>query len=649
MITQELELNTYNAGYSNMPIILSSDKSSYKNFNYITNICYDMVRITGMDIYTVGTKIYTKIHTVGHNFKKGDDVLIYQGDYQGYYRIMEVVDINYVVIDLVLQQPYSSMMCIAKYIKYQMPPNIDMQCNLDISNTIKDYVRSSIEDSNEVLTAESTKFEFFLVFSEQYEYELEFEDNASISGNVGFYNTSISSLTGIELTIGDTIIIEQDLYQWAYDDNIYVTGDELGFTSSVAHSFEVGDDIIITGQITEPYYNGSTKVKQILSTYSISTWKTHSTSTPTEGGVILASIPPEYNSTAKITDIYIDGVLGLVILTDKPFARNTSPIGGKIRSLTNSKILEIASLVSDVTYAYSTRFDRIDYGGDFDSTKMNRYIIGSGLTTEFSSIYTKTKDYRRIELDAKAFILAHNDYAVYPFYMGAIFKFYTSEENLINDIVYGTSKIMSSPTSDDLYFPVGIYQLIDNSSRIDSVGFDLSMEFDVVKYYTIEAVNISTSAIKSRRIIFKVNSSCNGSLPVYNLMWRDAYGSFITFPFKYVAKKSTDVSKSSYYKREGNFSLSEFTLNGKDRGVSTYYSKSNTIYELTSDWVKDVDNMLFEDLIKSTEIYLQIPDQDNMLVPVILDNKNIEYKSENVDSLFMYSPKVIVAYNDYRF
>jgi len=652
MITEELELNTYNAAYSNMPIKLSSDKASLPNFNYITNICYNTIRIKAMSIYIEGTKISTKLHTIGHRFKKGDNVLIYAGQYLGYYNILKVIDDDYVVIDLILEEPFTTTSDICNYIKYPKQPNLDLKCELDISNTIKDYVKSNLQDVMETFSGDSTKFTFFLVYSELYDYELEFEDNASLSGSVvGFYNTSITSLTGVELTVGDTILITQNLYEWDYDDNIYIVGDELGFVSTTPHSLEVGDDIIVTGQITEAYYNGATKVKTVVDAYTVSTWKTHTTSTPTEGGTIVAAIPPQYNTTATITDIYIDGVLGLVIKTDIAFARNTAPISGKIRSLTNSKILKIDSLISDLKYAYNIRLDRLDYHTIFNgytSTAIDTFITTFG--NKFISTIGYKLEYNKIEYNSKSYLLSHNDYLTNPMYMGMLFTFYDTEANLIANNPLGTSKIMSGPTDTDLYFPVGIESVINDPSRIDSVGFDLALDYLDVKYYTVRIIDISTNNTKSKRIIYKINDTCNGNLPVYHLMWKDSFGSWITYPFKYVAKKSTDVSKSSFYNREGKFVNDlGFTLDMIDRGETVFYSKSRNSYDLTSDWVRDEDNILFEDLIKSTEIYLQIPEYDNILIPVTLDNKNIEYKQETVDSLFMYSPKVIVSFNDYRF
>lgn len=652
MITEILTLDKYNAAYSNMPIILSSDNADASKFNYIINICYNSHVINNMVTHSIGSNIYTLVYMTGHSFKKGDDVLIYTNQYVGYYEVIEVVDANKLVINLILGAAYDtsnkSDMC--NYKKYKMAPDLDLKCKLDINSTIKDYVKSNLVDDNLIIDGASTRFDFFFVFGEQYEYELEFEDNAYISGSVAFNNSAITSLTGVQLEIGDTISIQQNMYEWNYSDNLSIAGDNLGFTSATAHSLLEGDDIIITGQVTEPYYNGATKVKSVVDAYTVSTWKTFTVATPTEGGTIVAAIPTEYNTTAKITDFYIDGVLGLVVVTDLDFARNTSPISGIIKSITNSNILDIASIVSEPYLAYDMRIDRLDYlefNVQYSKTIASKYINVNN-TKMISTILNrsaKLTNYNRIEYNSKSFLLVHNDYAVNPVKLGMKYTFYAADEST----VVGTSKLFSTTTDTDLYFPVGVDQLIANGTRIDSVGFDLSLDFNDVKYYTVQVIKESDSSVISIKYGYKINNSCNGNLPVYHLMWKDSLGSWITFPFKYVARKSTTVDKSSFYNREGSFGSTTFDMNTVDRGETVYYSKSKNTYDLTSDWVLDGDNILFEDLIKSTEVFLQIPELDNVLVPVTLENKDIQYKEEFIDSLFMYSPTVKVAFNDYRF
>lgn len=701
MIQLPLQLPTYNAAYSNMPMILESDNIFLNQFNYLIRICYNAKEILNMETYSYLSNVYTKLTFINHNFKLGDSLLIFTGQYKGEYIVTKIIDNDTLVINLTLDIPfvYDGLTYICNFIPYKKPINPDGQANVDISNTIKDFVKSTIEDTNDIIDGSSTRFEFFIVAGEEYYYEFEFQDNVFVGGNVGFVNTNIIDVNDVKLQIGDKIQIQQNTYVWDYDDN-YADGTLVGFTSTNTHSFQPGDDIVITGQITNPEYNGPTKIFSIPDPYSIAVYKPFLSNSPAEPGSIYASIPHEYNITTTILDIYYEPSLnGVVIKTDITFARSTSPIGGIIKPINTFAIKDFNYVDNMISYAYDMRFDRldyIDYNGYNKNIVTDNYILKNN-TKLISTIanngnFTSTNfiNYNRIEFNTKSFLLVHTDTNTTSIELGFKYDFYTSEENVKSNTIYGTTLLyVNNETRSDLYFPIGIKQLINNTTTIDVGSFDLETQYKNIKYYTVTCYDVESGIDISKPIYYKINKDCNSGLPTYHLMWKDALGSWLSYPFKYKAIESTEVSRSNYYKREGSFKNNKFSLPTIDRGDSTFYVKSRNLISLTSGWVEEYENKLFSDLIKSSEVYLQSPDIKTVvesdgeflvdefnnyitdefgdkiivgsaayleyitkigsLIPVVIENTDLTYGTKMGDSIFAYELMVKYAFNDYRF
>jgi len=651
MITEKLGTNKYSAAYSYMPIVLSSDSKNFKNFNYELNIIWNETQISEMDLITYGQDIYTKIKTTAPNkYSIGDDILIYDGQYSGYYNVFDVIDSDEFVIDLVLEEPYNSATTISKianYVNYSQPADPDGLMKVDIMGQMKNFVSSSIEDSNLILSADSTVFGHKLVYGESYVSEFNFIDTFFVSGNTGFNNPLITGST-LGFEVGDTITVQMNAFTWEYYDNFFSSGN-VGFTGSTAHEFETGDTITVIGQVTNPSYNGITTVIERPNDFSIITDKQFLLSSPAEGGYVIGNIPSSYNTTATITNVYIDPILGLCIETNIAYNRNAT-LSGKIFKQNSARVFDFET-ESDVKFAYDIRIDRLDYdnfGGYSTDIVEDNFIIKTGLTN-FSTIliHNQENEYARVNYDTKAFLLGHQDDKAATLVMN--YDFYSSVENLRSNTKLGTSTLDGNNLIQDAYYPVGIYQLINNPNLVNSFGWNLSTSFEQVKYYKVFGYKLSGGTQLTNEIIFKIDD-CNAGLDLWNVMWKDSYGSFISFPFTQVARKRTDVIDSNMYKREGKYgnNFESFSLPNVNRGDTTYTTRSNDYINLESGFIKDHENRLFNDLINSPEIYVQEPNSKR-LIPVTKETFQINYGEEFVDSIFSYSFLFKYAFNNYRF
>lgn len=683
--------STASASYSDVPLSVWSQFNYFDKFKYIVNICYDNTIISNMTAVSSGTSIYTRTTvSTPHKFKTGDSVFIWDNQYQGYYNIVKIVSANVFDLDLILSQPYDTTLAsrssISKYYRYKGSPNPEERFDIDLSNTLKDFVKSTLLDSNNVLDGSSTRFDYFIVVGSEYNFQFQFTDNIFSSGSVGFNNPSITSLAGIPFQAGDTIFIQQDLYSWDYTDNFFSTG-AVGFTGLTNHNLEVGDVITILGQATFPSYNTTTVVTEVIDSTNIVTDLTFLGSTPVEGGQIFAEITPEYNGEATILDVYIDPTLGLVVVTDKGFTTSTPPISGIITysNSTLTRTLNQATRTSLVTY--NSRFDRSDYlsmGGYSKDLYKNNYVYPTG--NKFSTIINGEKNYNRIEYSAKSWLLAHlntNRTSIkYTFY----------DSDLTTPL--GVSYIPNNTGKVDFYAPVGLLQVISNDDRVDVGAFDLEASQQFIKYYKVtvcSAFDLSTEYFEP--VLYRINPDCGAGVEVYNLMWKDALGSWCTYPFKYKSTDVLDVTRNTYYKKESfREQVGDFLIHNLDainRGVTTFSTVGVNSVKLTSGWVDDYENKLFKDMMMSTEVYLQMYDERvfisedgeflidenndyitdengdfiivgsdeyydyilkiGKLIPVTLQPTNIEFKKSNSDMIYNYSPTVTIGYKDYRY
>lgn len=744
----------YAAAFNPMSVGLYTPNDETKE-NYVAkiNIVYDpllCIQLTPVDINKTSIQVVDPT-----NYKIGDSVFYYDrsttdGTYSGYYTVLDIGNdgmFDTITLDLSMTIP-SPVSMIADtisymyhYISYNMEP-INEFVNLDIHNTIKDFVGTSLyAESFSVVPTGIENFMYGLIFGEEYNYVYNFDDNifATVVGGLGFINYSLTDPTEVPFQVGDVINITQDRQEWLYENNQFDSG-SLAFTNtslSSSHNFQPGDLIYVEGQSTYPESNGYVKVLSTSDAYNLVTEKTFPGSTGAEGGSIFGYPVPQNDGVATIVAIYYDGTAGgLVIETDKGFTESTAPISGKIRLVNNKKfgnnIVETSITFTESTFpvysfAHICRFDKQHYSRfnpneNFPITSSAIYLfIGEANTNLWSTILSQDTVYydyddneiqvqglwNRIDKMSPGFILFRQQHfsESFPpsgpldnFYdadapiSAKFFKYncYDKSKNIIGSFYIDT--IINTTYVKNYYAPTSLFQIAAEMIPTGISGFNLNTEYNNIYYFDIQAFADPTSddfpmpgAEISTKIRFGIDQDCS-SLPTYHLTWLDSFGSYIAFPFKYNTEQSTDVKRNSFYKNEGQWSNglqirsglifpgTEFSESTTDRGENTYNVNSRTKMKLTSGWLKDNENIIFEDLMKSADVYITFND-NNMskqikttttspltkadiekignnynTYAVTLEPNNIEYKSNYANEyIFNYSPIVRFAFNDVRY
>lgn len=644
-----LEPNNYTAAYSAVPIqVYSSNYDDFDQFKYLINLCWNInTSLSGSTAvaYPLNGDVYTRFTTTNpHKFNVGDKVLLYNPSattINGYYDVVRVPSTTQFVITLEPSTPINSYIFeIGNVIKYKVDPNLTGYANIDLSNTLKDFVTQDlpvpITGYNYSYKSPNSMFEYTIYAGQETLYQLEFIDNLFSGGSVGFYNTGITTTAGVLFEVGDEVVIEQDLVAWSYTDNYFSNG-YVGFTGSTQHSFLSGQSITITGQITHPYYNGQSTILS-ATTNGFVIDKAWQGSSPTEAGVAYGVPRPSYNTVGTITNIVVDPVLGLCIITDIPYATSSVAISGVIRYADGRLSEEPVKDIARNKRTYNAHIDRHLY----TTTFFDNYVLQSGQTNNLSTILNDVNNYR-IEKSSIGFLLSHCQ-GTGSFVDGMAYVFKNSTNQTIGELV------MYKPAgSTDFYSPIGLNQIAEAPfGNIIEITGSFSGYSGSVQSYDMFAVDLSgmTYYQQSDAVTFELNDDCS-MYELYNIMWKDSYGSFISYPFKYISRETIDTSKSSYYQTEGNWSVGSFGYNEYDRGTKDFYAKSKEVITVNSGWLYEFERELIKDLIQSPSVYLQTP--DNRLYPVQLQETSLEIFKDINEQLFQYTLNCVVSYNEFRY
>ncbi len=762
--------------YSAIPLrLFDTDSTLSDNYKYVVNILWDKVTFSGTSSANVGGIVYTSLITdTPHNFSVGDTVFVNDIDNNDtqtdYYIVRKVLDENTVVINVLWTQPYGPSLesTVSRVIKYKLNPDLENECKLDLSNTLKDFVSQNLDDtiSDLPFLGDTTRFDYDLSIGSESVFVLRFDDNKFEDGNVGFLTSTYTGVTDTPFQIGDQIQVDQDIEGWSYNDNFFGSGN-VGFTSfTQSHNFLSGQTVQVVGQVTNPQYNGFTTIVDVPDSQSLVTSVPFGNVSPVEGGTIYGTSRPSYNGVSTIIDI-VTATTGVIIVVDKPFTTNSSEIGGNIR-FADGRITSIfnEASITDLK-CYNAHINRLDYTVDaFEPYYIDPVnCTGSTFDNKISTFLTHNNPSQkyRIEPSTKSFLLTHSDSGSTSNGLG--FDFYNSSNELLGKVS------QQSIYYEDMYSPIGLEQLATNidsyiqlsgstsdpfnswSGSVDNYSVymssdcgdccecdiffdayykDMTSELEILYtkqsgtlggynyfygtlsggtietqlWYVDDAIPISdngwyltergvtaiTAATDfyafdkandtfcpvfdgqewaapldsiiaanvnqgftfildsvraiSEKVWFEINDDCS-DYEVYHLMWKDRYGSWLSYPFIYWSKDFTEVERSTYYKTEGNWNDDTYGYDPYGRGETQYFGRSRDKVTLNSGWVKDYENDLIKDLLESTSVYLQDP--EGRLLACILEEKSLEFKKNNQIMIYNYTMSVRLSNNEVRF
>jgi len=642
--------NEYMAAYSAIPLkLFDTQYNQVQQYKYIVNAVYDTAFVTSSSIATYNAQIYTLLETsTAHSFEVGDSILLddtANNNFQtGYYIILAIPQPDQLIIDLFPSISFQNFpLRISKFYKWKLTPDLNGFGKLDMSNVMKDLVTQNLtgQTVDYALTYDGpdTRRCFGLLCGYESQYVFEFEDNIfTTGGTVGFQNSGITSVNDVPFQVGDVIQIQQNPVAWAYT-GITVNSGRPEYQSNQQHSFLPGQPLQVQGQTVLTSYNGYASVRTTPppTTTSLVTSQIY-VGNSTVPGYIYGVPRPTYNTTATITGIYIDPTYGIVIQTDIAWAGSSVPISGQITYPGNQLTVVPNEYTDyDAFCIFNAHVDRVDYTVDF----YDQFVIQS---TPFSgnniSTILNTDTCYRIEHNTVGFLLVHS--ATASLSDGMFYQFLNAQGTTL-----GTVRIPKSvSTQTDFYAPIGLQQ-IGGSNYVDVTGTFATYSGSVDTYvcYVYDIV-ISTPVQRSNDVCFKINNDCS-MYEIYHLMWKDKYGSFISYPFIYMSREFIESDKKTYYKQEGTWEYDTFGYDDYGVGEKTFYQRSRESFTLNSGWLYEWERDLIKDLMQSPSVYLQTP--DNRLFNCHLDESKVELFKNINEQLFSYTFNVRTSNNEFRF
>jgi hypothetical protein len=407
--------------------------------------------------------------------------------------------------------------------------------------------------------------------------------------NGGFAQITIdnSNLAETPLKVGDKVTLSYDMYGHPFTDNQFVG--ELAFISTTQWPFLPGQTIWVTGQSTEPNYNGETTVKELQSAgLLLVTNKTFTTNTPQEGGTIYGHPRPEWNGTYQITAIAESGA-DLLVTLDLPWT-TALPSGytlyGTIR-FAEDVVLQTWNSATFNGVAYNANLPY--YDDAFMATKVFQANSGN-----FSSLYNSGGNYR-VETIARFWLLSHNASNVTGS-TRVTYKFYNKAGTLI-----GNSYFALLGTGPDTYWPGGIDQILGSATT--------TLQPTVSEIYRYEMGITNNSGTYLRPAInFRVTFDCT-TFDVWHLIWRDNWGTLATYPFKRQNIPSIEKEAQSYYNTNfwNNFDTASDQYVEQSGGDRTYFSRHREKVELNTGWVDQAELPIIKDLFKANQVWVMTP------------------------------------------
>ena len=197
-------------------------------------------------------------------------------------------------------------------------------------------------------------------------------------------------------------------------------------------------------------------------------------------------------------------------------------------------------------------------------------------------------------------------------------------DRLVYTSIYGnfeyllTSSLSSSQQIDD--YPIGQSQL----------GFPFTGALDT---FTIQAYN----GITPLGTPIRYNLTCNQKYPNIRIKWKNRYGQFDWFNFNMINTKNFTVNRSLYQPQIGSWEGSSLSYNRYDSNNLNYMVDTKENIQVNTDWVDEVYNEIFKQLLVSDEIYWVYDEENNFVRPLTIATSNLTFKTGVVNKVIQYS------------
>ena len=95
-----------------------------------------------------------------------------------------------------------------------------------------------------------------------------------------------------------------------------------------------------------------------------------------------------------------------------------------------------------------------------------------------------------------------------------------------------------------------------------------------------------------------------------------------------------------------DYNSQSWSVDQESRGYTTYSSKIEDIYTVTSDFMNDDEAALLQTMFQSSEVKVRMADKDtNQWIPIDILGSTYDQKTNRKDKLFQYTVRFKLAHN----
>jgi hypothetical protein len=207
----------------------------------------------------------------------------------------------------------------------------------------------------------------------------------------------------------------------------------------------------------------------------------------------------------------------------------------------------------------------------------------------------------------------------------------------VGDYGYGSTADKIVYTSIYGTFDYTLTGSTDTSEQVDDYpigqtqsGFPFTGSLDT---FTVQAF----SGVTPLGTPITFNLTCNQKYPNIRIKWKNRYGQFDWFNFNMINTKQFNVSRSVYQPQIGSWGGSNLSYNRYDSNNLNYLVDTKENIQVNTDWVDEVYNEIFKQLLVSDEIYWVWDEENNYVRPLTIATSNLTFKTGVVNKVIQYS------------
>jgi len=141
-----------------------------------------------------------------------------------------------------------------------------------------------------------------------------------------------------------------------------------------------------------------------------------------------------------------------------------------------------------------------------------------------------------------------------------------------------------------------------------------------------------------------IDDNCN-DFEHFQFAWYNSLGFKDYFTFTKRVNHTTNTKRNNFLKEAADYNGTQWSVDQVDRGYTTYSSKIEDIYTVTSGYMNDDQAKLLQSMFQSPEVKVRMADEPYVWKPINILSATYDEKTNRKDKLFQYTVRFKIAHN----